>query len=58
MMYLHKNSVGSRRSEAVKQKVQGMRVSTGAEAYNRQNGMKVGAFSVTINPWISVDVLK
>ncbi|KAJ9101006.1 hypothetical protein QFC20_005290 [Naganishia adeliensis] len=39
MMYLHKNSVGSRRSEAVKQKVQGMRVSTGTEGY-RQNGMK------------------
>ncbi|KAJ9095058.1 hypothetical protein QFC19_007738 [Naganishia cerealis] len=40
MMYLHKNSVGSRRSEAVKQKVQGMRVSTSSEGYGRQNGMK------------------
>ncbi|GHJ86409.1 hypothetical protein NliqN6_2811 [Naganishia liquefaciens] len=39
MMYLHRNSVGSRRSEAVKQKVQGMRVSTGTEGY-RQNGVQ------------------
>jgi hypothetical protein len=41
MMYLHKNSVGSRRSEAVKQKVQGMRVSTSSEGYGRHNGLKV-----------------
>ncbi|KAJ9116917.1 hypothetical protein QFC22_004574 [Naganishia vaughanmartiniae] len=40
MMYLHKNSVGSRRSEAVKRKVQGMRVLTGSEGSVRQNGLK------------------
>lgn len=49
MMYLHKNSVGSRRSEAVKQKVQGMRVSTGTEGY-KQNGMKVRDFRLGVVP--------
>jgi hypothetical protein len=51
MMYLHKNSVGSRRSEAVKQKVQGMRVSTGTEGY-RQNGMQASRFQISPIHWI------
>lgn len=57
MMYLHKNSVGSRRSEAVKQKVQGMRVSTGTEGY-RQNGMKVRFAFKLATLWYSLTYLE
>ena len=53
MMYLHKNSVGSRRSEAVKQKVQGMRVSTSTEGY-RQNGTQASLASPITDSLLTV----
>ncbi|KAJ9101826.1 hypothetical protein QFC21_003166 [Naganishia friedmannii] len=50
MMYLHKNSVGSRRSEAVKQKVRGMRVFTGSECGGRENGSKTAPVGQSQRP--------